>query len=56
MPVASSIMDLTQVFPELGMLTKAIGEENVEFVENLMERFWDTELEQFIQGKCLTLK
>ena len=55
MPVASSMMDLTQVFPELGMLAKAIGEENVEFVENLMERFWHTELEEFIQGKCLTL-
>ena len=37
MPVASSMMDLTQVFPELGMLTRAIGEENVEFVENLIE-------------------
>ena len=38
-PVISSMMDLTQVFPELGMLAKAIGEENVEFVESLMERF-----------------
>ena len=39
MPVASSMMALTQVFPELGMLAKAIGEENVKFVVNLMDRF-----------------
>ena len=55
-PVASSMIDLTQVFPELGMLAKAIGEENVKFVGNLMERFWHTELEESLQGKCLTLR
>ena len=45
MPVASSMMALTQVFPELGMLAKAIGEGKVKFVGNLMERFWHIELE-----------
>ena len=36
-PVISSMMDLTQVFPELGMLARAIGLECVPGLDNLVE-------------------
>ena len=39
MPVASSMMDLTHVLPELGMLTRAMGEEWVKGMDKVMEKF-----------------
>ena len=51
-PVVSSMMDLTQVFPELGMLAKAIGEECVPGRDSFVEKFLQDEIEDENQGKC----
>ena len=39
MPVASSMIDLTHVLPELGMLARAMGEEWVNGTDKVMEKF-----------------
>ena len=54
-PVASSIMDLTHVFPELGMLANAMGEEWVPGLDILVEKFLQEEIEEENHGKWWTL-
>ena len=56
MPVASSMIDLTHVLPELGMLERAMGEEGVKGMDKVVEKFWHVRFEELSQGKCLTCR